>query len=593
MTRTIASGYKKVVKASTNRDAVIELLPRAAERSLVNTQVDEKGSVSAPLFTVAELLAIPHLHEARLVAGEAGLQNSIIRVNVMEVPDILAWVRPGEFLMTTGYPFRKKPELFHQLIPELVERGVTALGIKTKRFLAHIPEEAIEAAERFGLPLIELPPDIVFSDVVREVMERVLVLESSHLVILQNRIQTMSRLLLEGGGLPAFLDTLERMLGNPVAVIRPGDHPRFSSALRGEFDSEHGQEELLRLLSYDAIGLSDSRGFRYADTQATISGFQGQPQALPHPIRMYVVDIPMRHKRSALLVLIERKHDITPVDALTIDRMSPLAGLELMNAEAVREVEVKYVEQFLQDWLAGKLLTTGDILLRADVCGCKLMLDIPLQVAVLSWEGPSKPAQQLRELGRRIRLERFRGREFVLAAVHECDLTLIFPAQYKADDIFLSELRAICGSSLKALFVGKRAEGLERIAMSLIQARRARQAAAICKLSSDLVLYEELGIYSMLYLIPREEEWDYVLERFIDPLLASDRKGGRMIETLEAYFRCNGNVRTTSELLFTHYNTIVYRIEKIEQLLNIELNDSEVRLQLQLALKMNQMRDSN
>ena len=86
-------------------------------------------------------------------------------------------------------------------------------------------------------------------------------------------------------------------------------------------------------------------------------------------------------------MLIERNHDITPVDALTIDRMSPLAGLELMNAEAVREVEGKYVEQFLQDWLAGKLLTTGDILLRADVCGCKLMLDIPLQAAVLSLGG--------------------------------------------------------------------------------------------------------------------------------------------------------------------------------------------------------------
>ena len=109
MTRIIASGYKKVVKASTNRDAAIELLPHAAERSPANTPVksvnESKGSVSAPLFTVAELLAIPHLHEARLVAGEAGLQNSIIRVNVMEVPILLAWVRPGEFLMTTGYPF--------------------------------------------------------------------------------------------------------------------------------------------------------------------------------------------------------------------------------------------------------------------------------------------------------------------------------------------------------------------------------------------------------------------------------------------------------------------------------------------------------
>jgi purine catabolism regulator len=271
--------------------------------------------------------------------------------------------------------------------------------------------------------------------------------------------------------------------------------------------------------------------------------------------------------------------------------MCPLAGLELMNAEAVRDVEGKYIEQFTQDWLAGKLLTADDVMMRADVYGCKIIPDIPLLAAVVAWDGAPKPIGQLRQMAGAIRSERFNRREFVLAAVLEGELIIIFQANPKADSAFLTELRAICGPSLQSLYIGRSGAGPEHVSNSYVEAKRTRQAAEICRLTNELVHYEELGIYSMLYLIPRGEEWEAVLQRFIDPLLASDRKGGRMIETLQAFFRCNGNMRLTSETLFTHYNTIVYRLEKAKQLLGVDLDDPEVRLQLQLALKMHQMRN--
>jgi purine catabolism regulator len=60
--------------------------------------------------TLQELLQTPSLSKARVVAGAAGLSRMVARLNVMEVPDIQAWVKPDELLLTTGYPLREHPQ---------------------------------------------------------------------------------------------------------------------------------------------------------------------------------------------------------------------------------------------------------------------------------------------------------------------------------------------------------------------------------------------------------------------------------------------------------------------------------------------------
>ena len=58
-------------------------------------------------LTLREALTIAEpLRRSRVLAGEIGLDNIVKSVNVMEVPDILDWVHPGELLVTTLYPLR-------------------------------------------------------------------------------------------------------------------------------------------------------------------------------------------------------------------------------------------------------------------------------------------------------------------------------------------------------------------------------------------------------------------------------------------------------------------------------------------------------
>ena len=59
-----------------------------------------------------------------------------------------------------------------------------------------------------------------------------------------------------------------------------------------------------------------------------------------------------------------------------------------------------------------------------------------------------------------------------------------------------------------------------------------------------------------------------------------------LIETIRAYFESGGNLKRVSEQLFTHYNTVIYRINRIRDTLNIDLKDPETAFTIQLALKI-------
>ena len=87
-----------------------------------------------------DILKVDLLAGAEVIAGETGMDNEITSVNVMEVPDIVDWVRPGELLLTTAYSISDNLEEFNTLLPKFSQKGVCGLGIKTKRYINELPE---------------------------------------------------------------------------------------------------------------------------------------------------------------------------------------------------------------------------------------------------------------------------------------------------------------------------------------------------------------------------------------------------------------------------------------------------------------------
>lgn len=50
------------------------------------------------------------------------------------------------------------------------------------------------------------------------------------------------------------------------------------------------------------------------------------------------------------------------------------------------------------------------------------------------------------------------------------------------------------------------------------------------------------------------------------------------------------NAKKTASALYTHYNTITHRLERIKELLNIDFDHADDRLQLEIAIKLHFMR---
>ena len=95
----------------------------------------------------------------------------------------------------------------------------------------------------------------------------------------------------------------------------------------------------------------------------------------------------------------------------------------------------------------------------------------------------------------------------------------------------------------------------------------------------------ELGVYRLLLVLRDEGHLAPFIARTLAPLLADTRYGDKLVETLDVFFACNGNVSQAKERLHLHRNSLIYRLNRARELLGRDLDDPELRLALQLAIR--------
>ncbi|WMJ89067.1 PucR family transcriptional regulator [Anaerocolumna sp. MB42-C2] len=112
------------------------------------------------------------LRGVKLVAGFSGESNVISWVNVMEILDSPNSVQRGELLVTTGYNLNEH-ELFSDLILTLKNNGVSGIAIQTGYYIDKIPGYVLDESDRLGFPVLEIPKDLTFSDILRILIQKI------------------------------------------------------------------------------------------------------------------------------------------------------------------------------------------------------------------------------------------------------------------------------------------------------------------------------------------------------------------------------------------------------------------------------------
>ncbi len=105
--------------------------------------------------------------------------------------------------------------------------------------------------------------------------------------------------------------------------------------------------------------------------------------------------------------------------------------------------------------------------------------------------------------------------------------------------------------------------------------------------------FNDLGVYRYLYKIAHMDDLRDVYQDQIAHIVNYDRrKNTDLLDTLETYLECAGNLTKTADRLFVHRNTLIQRLERLQSLCDIDIQDRSNWLTLQVAIKVYKLRHS-
>lgn len=108
--------------------------------------------------------------------------------------------------------------------------------------------------------------------------------------------------------------------------------------------------------------------------------------------------------------------------------------------------------------------------------------------------------------------------------------------------------------------------------------------------TEDLDSYAELGIYQYLDLFYEKRKNDGFVNYSLNKLKEYDKKHHtNLVETLEVYLDHDSNVNAAAQKLNVHINTLSYRLKRIKQIAEIDLENPNHKMTMYLDMKVDKM----
>ena len=515
--------------------------------------------------TVADLLAIDELRLG-LVAGKGGLDRPIRWAHVSELVDPTRFLRGGEVLLTTGLGMRGGPQGQAAYVEQLARAELAALGVGLGFAFEATPPAVLEAADRAGFPVFEVPFEVPFIAITEALFSR---LVNEQYVLLQRAgtvQQTLSRLLVEGAGLGALLEAYARMTGTRALLLD----------VRGEvMAAAAGATAVLPPRSVWAeIQALRPEGNEFS---LSLSDEGGSRTLLP---------VLVGGGPAGFLVL-HRGARPEPFHQVVVHHLATAIALELAKAQAVARTERRLVGDFLDALLEGEL-SGEETRRRLRFLGLGASPAIAVLVARGEEPDPAEAAVEALRLLVQDRLSR-RPAPYV-CSIRDASVVALFEAAGPAEARSAAEAVA---EAVLARGVGGRfglgmpeadPRGLRR---AYQEARFALEAAGPPgDRAARVATVADLGSHRLLLARQEDAALEAISRGLLGPLTDYDRRQhGDLVTSLRAFLEHNGNWEAAARALAVHRHTLRYRIRRIAELTGRDLDRAGDRVEFWLALQ--------
>ncbi len=535
-------------------------------------------SSSPPISSasVRSILTLLASRDASLVAGAEGLERRITWSCSMRARlPAFDSIQGGELALLTFAKLRRLNETLPHLLLSLHKEGVAAVAVAAQS-LEILGAEAIALANQLHLPLILLPPLAPTEEIEREVIAFVVSFRDEIERKATEVSQQLMQLSIQGVGIAGVCESLAQNRGKWVVMQDAEQHIRFQAA-------PPMSKTLL---------LSDPLSDEFLRS---------------HGLIRVVEPILIRHEIVGYLSLIGDESTFDYSERLVLNHATPIFAIEFARERERSEVEGRYHVEAFMNVLQGQYQQPEEILARVRHLGYDLTIP---QIVVLFEASSNEEDATLVQWSRRIREEMVRLWPTCWLMSDAQRITVLVPVLSLADaeqhgeteeeqslvariERFSTRMQQNRGNVPLPLFscgVGRMAIYVQGIPQSFREAQRAVEIGRRLFGEGKIHSFARLGIYRLLFYLDGQSELNAFYQEMLGPLLDYDtRHDGTYIKTLECYFQFNGNLSQTARTMHFHRNSLIYRLERIEEILGRSLEDAELRLSLQIALKIHHL----
>lgn len=463
-----------------------------------------------------------------------------------------------------------------QVLAHLARAGVNAVAVE-----ADIDQTAIDEAQAHDIALLSLPEHTNLNRVERAVNQLILN-QAAQLTERAMDIQRqLSRLAAENRDLNSLLQVMVRATTKPLVIH--DDAGVLMAQVYPVTGRRNNGRSLVQSLPYSAF-----QKWLDADAPRVHGSIVQSPLG-------YTTVLQVEKRVAGYLSLVDSHHNLDEFDRLVLLYGADVCAIELAKSRAISAAVEQARGDWVQMWLSGTPADDDLLSARAQQAGFEPVTQYSVAVfRAITHNGQSLPLESLLSLVR----DDMTRRQINGAVGQYVDVIVVLypledPAQAGRLRVMIEELRQQLAnrtpSGLVAAGISRPATGLHALRDAYREARDAVSIAHELGEREKTTFYGDLKLYQLLLAL-KEHNLDH-MQQFYDetlgPLAAHDSaRQGDLMRTLDGFFAANGNLAQAAKDLAVHRNTLVYRLERISELTELDLNDADNRLILHLALKI-------
>lgn len=499
----------------------------------------------------------------------------------------------GVYLITLDQLVQKQP--LDSFFEKLRWMKVAGLLIKQTSDLSEEAGLAVELAELgevYDLPVISFSSDRNIREVIlaltKQINEKYL-----GLINIQEIYSRFTELSLKNRGLDSVIAYFKELSGNPIAAY--DDHYRCLATTEEEFRNYLSDStDIFNGSTKDNL----ENLFYYKHRIGPVNGDDkyGSRQKIIFPITF-------EDRIRGYLILFETERILDRMDYLILEIAATFTLIEIKKHLERKTAGERFVNSIIYDLISEKVDNYGIINERANLIG--LNLKNKHRVVLFAIDNSERNLESDME---------FQNYQDHIYSIIEKNIHEVKPASIvgrlsnfsivlwpvssmKNDEQEYHRIKA-AGRTIqrrvKDLFpdqditigIGELANNVEEIARSFEEANGIIKLGAI--FGKDMISgIKDLGIFKLLFgIVDRKILLEIIPPALFELMKYDEANNTELMKTLKIYLNNNYNAVKTAKDLFIHYKTILYRLNRINEIAGIDLDDYNRRLELEIGIKL-------